>query len=65
LYGGFRQSHELFEKRVYSRQQFAFHPAKAGKPTWLGEMQTPSAIFVLLPQTAAANKATVCVGGEP
>jgi hypothetical protein len=38
---------------------------KVGKSVWLGEMETILAIFVLLPQTAAANKATECVGVEP
>jgi hypothetical protein len=35
-----------------------FTPLTRTKP--LGEMQILPAIFVLLPQTAVANKATVC-----
>jgi hypothetical protein len=46
------------------RRRSASHPAKTCKTTWSGEMQILSAIFVLLPQTAAANKATGCVGVE-
>jgi hypothetical protein len=48
------------------RGKSAFHPAKTYKPTWLGEMETPSAIYVLLPQTVVANKArAVCGRASP
>jgi hypothetical protein len=49
----------------FVRGKSASYRTKACKSVWLGEMQILSAIFVLLPQTVAANKATACVGGEP